>query len=481
MKTAIPTVLLPYQQRWIADKSQVKVIEKSRRIGISWAEAADCALSAAKKDGEDSWYLGYNQEMSQEFVNDVGFWAKTYQLSATESEQIVLKDQDKDILAYRVRFASGKRVTALSSRPSNLRGKQGRVVIDEAAFHEDFPELMKAALALLMWGGRVHVISTHDGVDNTFNRLVEDIRASRKNYSLHRVTLDNAIADGLVQRICLKLGQIWSAEFEAKWRTEIFEAYGEDADEELLVIPAKNNRLYFSSALVETRMSRGTILRLKLPDNYIVLDDLTQKRLLNEWLLDELFPELSCLPRNFKSFYGLDFGRLSDMTAIAVLLEKKNLHRECPLIIELRNVPFREQEQILNELIRRLPRFYGGAHDSRGNGHGLAEAMQRKRGGSKIQAVMLTENWYQENFPKYKASLEDRTLSLPKDSDVLTDHQAVKVDKGVPKIPSNHRYKGTDGLYRHGDTVVALLLAHFAALNPADGVDYDSILALIKG
>ena len=29
----VPAVLLPYQQEWIADTSQLKVAEKSRRIG----------------------------------------------------------------------------------------------------------------------------------------------------------------------------------------------------------------------------------------------------------------------------------------------------------------------------------------------------------------------------------------------------------------------------------------------------------------
>ena len=39
-----PMALLPYQQRWAKDDAQVKVIEKSRRIGLSWGEAADAAL-----------------------------------------------------------------------------------------------------------------------------------------------------------------------------------------------------------------------------------------------------------------------------------------------------------------------------------------------------------------------------------------------------------------------------------------------------
>ena len=45
----VPAVLLPYQQRWLADKAQVKVVEKSRRIGLSWAEACDSVLCAARK------------------------------------------------------------------------------------------------------------------------------------------------------------------------------------------------------------------------------------------------------------------------------------------------------------------------------------------------------------------------------------------------------------------------------------------------
>lgn len=473
-------VLLPYQQKWIADKSQVKIIEKSRRIGLSWAEAADCALSAAAKNGEDCWYLGYNQEMAVEFINDVAFWAKNYQLSASESEQLVLKDQDKDILAYRVKFASGKRVTALSSRPSNLRGKQGRVVIDEAAFHDDFPELMKAAVALLMWGGRVHIISTHNGVDNAFNRLIEDVRAGRKNYSLHRVTIDDAIRNGLIKRICLKLGKSWSPEFEERWRAELFEAYGDDADEELLVIPSRNNRLYFTSALIESRMKPGTILRFELPQNFVLLSEIEQQRKVKDWIDFELQYELNKLPRKLKTYYGMDFGRSGDMSAIAVLIENCDVSRHCPLVVELRNVPHREQEKILKYIVRGLGRFRGGAHDARGNGHYLAETMRRTCG-EQIQPVMLTEVWYRDNFPKYKAALEDRSLSIPKDSDVLSDHLLVKIEGGLPKIPSNSRNKGTDGLQRHGDTVIALLLAHFAATNPVPGASsYDSLKALFR-
>jgi predicted phage terminase large subunit-like protein len=242
--TAVPPVLLPYQQRWLADQSPVKVWEKSRRIGASWCQAADSALTAAASRGMNTWYIGYNADMAQEFVRDAAMWSRHYQLAASDVEEEVIRDEDQDILAYRIRYASGWRVTALSSKPRNLRGKQGLVVIDEAAFHPELPELLKAAIALLMWGGRVCVLSTHNGEDNAFHRLVQEIRQGEKPYSLHRTTIDDALADGLYRRICLVQGKAWSPEAEAAWLAELLDLYGPDAEEELRCIPRRPGSLF---------------------------------------------------------------------------------------------------------------------------------------------------------------------------------------------------------------------------------------------
>lgn len=463
----VPLTLLPYQQAWIADKSSVKVIEKSRRIGISWAEAADSALSAATASGINTWYCGYNQEMALEFINDCAFWTRAYHLAAGQMEEVVIKDEDRDILAYRIKFASGYRVTALSSRPSNLRGKQGRIVIDEAAFHEDLDELLKAAIALMMWGGQISVISTHNGVDNPFNQLVGDIRAGRKDYSLHRVTLVDALEQGLYKRICLKLGREWSEEAQTKWEAELMAHYGQDADEELLCIPAKGDRVYLPSTLVERCMSdESVVLRLSLPDSFPLQDEYTRRTQIKNWIEVHLNPYLEAIPAYSKVFYGMDFARSGDLSVVALLIEGQNLHRRCPFLIELRNTPFSEQQEILFALVNRLYRhnlFRGGAHDARGNGQMLAELARDRYGSTKIKLVMATDAWYLENFPKYKAALEDGTITLPKDSDVLDDHRAVRTENGVPKIPATARYRGSDGGYRHGDSAIALVLALYAA------------------
>src|SRR5690606_34448934 len=107
-----------------------------------------------------------------------------YNLAASQIESEVLLDEDKDIQVYRIRFASGHKIEALSSQPRNLRSKQGKVTIDEGAFHDDLNAVMEAAFAFLIWGGRVAVISTYNGVDEPYYDLVQDIRAGRQAYSL---------------------------------------------------------------------------------------------------------------------------------------------------------------------------------------------------------------------------------------------------------------------------------------------------------
>lgn len=463
-----PAVLLPYQQRWCADQSPVKVMEKSRRIGLSWGEAADSSLLAASQNGMDTWYIGYNKDMAQEFIRDCADWAKHYSLAAGEIEEteevFVNGDDEKAILAYVIRFASGFRITALSSRPSNLRGKQGRVIIDEAAFHEQLAELLKAAMALLMWGGQVHVISTHDGVDNPFNELITDARSGKKPYSVHRVTFNEALAEGLYRRICLRRGIDWSADGEAAWAKSIRDSYGSDADEELDCIPKNSGGAWLSRALIESRMSANTpVLRWECKEGFELLSDDIRKAECNDWLKENLLPLLEALPSDAISFNGEDFGRTGDLTVHVPLIQCQNLTRRVPFILELRNVPFRQQEQIAFYLMDRLPRFTGGALDSRGNGQFLGEYAMQRYGASRIHQIMLTEGWYRDHMPPVKAALEDGTLTdLPKDADILADLRAIQVVRGVPRIPDT-RSTGEDKGKRHGDAAVAVALAYYAS------------------
>jgi phage FluMu gp28-like protein len=460
-------ILLPYQRRWIEDPAPVKVIEKSRRIGLSYAEAADAVLHASAAIGANVYYIAYDKEMTQGFIEDCAGWARAFHTAASGIDESVIEQGDRQILTYAIHFDSGHKIQTFSSNPRNLRskGRPGeRLVIDEAAFVDDLEALLKAALAMTMWGGKVRIISTHNGVDNPFNTLVEDIRAGRFAYSLHRVTLDDALADGLFRRICKVTGQAWSAAKEAQWRRALIERYKPNHEEELFCIPARSGGAWLSRALIESRMHPATpVLRYTAPQGFELWPDHLRQAEMQDWLAQKLAPVLATLPPKGPSFIGVDFGRSGDVTVMAPLIQEQNLIRRTPFMLELRNVPYRQQEQVTFYLLDRLPRLMGGAFDKTGNGGFLAEVAMQRYGPSRIQPIALSEGWYREHMPPLKAALEDGHLvDLPKDADILEDLRRVQVIEGVPRIPKT-RAVGTDQGQRHGDAAVALALAWYAS------------------
>ena len=99
-------------------------------------------------------------------------------------------------------------------------------------------------------------ISTHNGVDNAFNTYIQDAREGRKDYSIHRITLDDAIAEGLYQRICYVTGQEWSLEAQLEWRAKLYKnaPNTESAEEEYGCVPKKSGGAYLSRVLIEQAM-----------------------------------------------------------------------------------------------------------------------------------------------------------------------------------------------------------------------------------
>lgn len=467
----IPSALLRYQQELVdlAMKRETVVVEKSRRIGATWGIAAAAVLTAAadrQAGGMKVFYLGYNLEMTREFIDACAMWAKAFAVAARAVEELVFVERDDEgeqsIKAFRIDFGSGFEIVALPSRPRSLRGRQGFIIVDEAAFHDDLAELLKAAMAMLIWGGRVLVISTHDGVENPFNELIEDVRAGRrKNITLVRTTFDDALRDGLYQRICLTKGTEWSAEAEATWAKGIRDSYGDAAGEELDCIPRQSGGRYLARTMLEGRAVDVPVLRWRCNAGFVDLSDEPRTIAARTFCEEQIAPLLANLDGATRSFVGEDFGRSGDLTVLWPLLVSQSLERRTPFVIELRNVPFRQQEQILFWLIDALPRFGGVALDARGNGQYLAEVTRQRYGAQAVAEVMLAEAWYREHMPPMKAALEDGTLSIPRDADIVDDLRSLEVVRGVARVPE--RSTKRDGEQRHGDSAIALVLALFAS------------------
>jgi len=391
-------------------------------------------------------------------------WARAFAPAAAAAEEFLFVDgePDRHIQAFRIRFASGFEIVALSSRPRSLRGRQGLLIADEAAFHDLLEELLKAAMAFLIWGGKVVVVSTHDGADNPFNELVEEIRAKKKPFALLQITFDEAVADGLYRRICLVTGKPWSAGAEAKWVAKIRAQYGDDAGEELDVIPKAGGGAWLSRALIVARMREGIpVLRWTAPDGFVHWADHLRHGWVDQWLADEVEPVLQGLTGAERQAVGVDFGRVIDLTVIWLSSVLANLALRTDLVIELRDCPHTEQAQIALHLMRRLPRFSGAAFDAGGNGSFLAERCQQVMGASMVEALKFSEGWYRDEMPPLKAAFEDDKVVLPMDDEILTDLRSVRLVRGVPRVPEG-RTQGSTGK-RHGDAALALALCRYAS------------------
>ncbi|HCF5005006.1 TPA: hypothetical protein NIF89_005227 [Pseudomonas aeruginosa] len=467
-------VFLPYQQRWFEDQSQIMIAEKSRRTGLTWAEAGRNVINAAKprsRGGCNTFYVGSKQEMALEYIAACALFAKAFnELAEADVYEQTFWDEGKkeEILTYMIRFPkTGRKIQALSSRPSNLRGLQGDVVIDEAAFHESLEELLKAALALTMWGNKVRLISTHNGVDNPFNTYIQDVREGRKDYSIHTIKLDDAIAEGLYKRICYVTGQEWSPEAEKAWRDGLYKNAPniESADEEYGCVPKKSGGAYLSRVLIEAAMVADRSIRIyryEAPPGFEEWTPEHREAEIRAWCEENLQPELARLSDRNRHTFGEDFARRGDLTVFTPLQIDPLLRKRVPFQVELRNLTYGAQEQIMFYICDRLPRLTGLAFDATGNGGYLAEQAALKYGSTMVDQVALSLAWYGEWMPKLKGEFEAFNLQLPRHQTTLDDLLSIKVEKGIPTIDKGRTkdlQSTSSKAKRHGDSAISLAMA----------------------
>lgn len=283
------------------------------------------------------------------------------------------------------------------------------------------------------------------------------------------------MAEGLFKRVCLRLGKPWTAEDERTWMDGVYKFYGAGAEEELDCIPANSGGAWLSRSLIEARMVLdGPVLRWECKPGFETLAEHIRRADCQDWIDAQMTPQLARLDPHLQSFFGSDFGRSGDLTVDVPLQVTQQLVRRVPFLVELRNVPFKQQEQIAFHLMDRLPRFGKGAFDSRGNGQYMGEVAMQRYGTLRIEQVMLSESWYREHTAPFKAAFEDGTFELVRDAGVLNDLRAFEVIKGVPRIP-DRRSTDASGNKRHGDAGVALLLADFASRSDVVPMEFEAL------
>ena len=274
--------------------------------------------------------------------------------------------------------------------------------------------------------------------------------ASRRTHTIGAVvpTLDNAIFANTIQALQRTL--------DAAGYVLLLASHEFDADIEARV----------TRTLIEQCQDESIpVVRLARPAEWVT--DPNRIDEIEEWCRDVLKPVIDSLDMTQRSVYGQDFGRDGDLSVIWILQSYGMRRWRTGFVLELRKIPFDVQRHIMHYIIDNLPLFHHAKFDARGNGQSHAEAALQKYGEQRVDCVMATPKWYGEFFPKYKSAYEDRTIHVPKSEDVIADHRRVVLHQGSPKM-SDGRDRGSDGMYRHGDSAIAGLMAYAAALEEAE-------------
>src|SRR6266446_2810260 len=167
---------LPYQECWILDESPLRIIQKSRQVGITYADAYDSVLKASEKDARlDVWISSRDQAQAKLYLEDCKYWAVFLHVYFLDLGLLIL-DEKTNASAYVLQFANGRRIYCLSSNPNALAGKRGHVKLDEFALHQDQRLLYRIAKPVTQWGGTLSIISTHRGPNTLFNQIIREIR-----------------------------------------------------------------------------------------------------------------------------------------------------------------------------------------------------------------------------------------------------------------------------------------------------------------
>ncbi len=114
---------LPYQHHWINDTSPLKIFQKSRQIGITYADAYHSVRIASRMNARFDVYISSRDKFQARlYIEDCKNWAQILEILVLDLGEVVF-DQEHNASAYVLQFSNGKRIYSLSSNPNALAGK----------------------------------------------------------------------------------------------------------------------------------------------------------------------------------------------------------------------------------------------------------------------------------------------------------------------------------------------------------------------
>jgi phage FluMu gp28-like protein len=434
------TFFLPYQARWILDNSHMKLLEKSRQIGMSWATAYRLVRNhACAKCHLDSWVSSRDELQAKLFISDCRLFGSIFATAGKYFRTAVLS-HGRPSSSLSISFTNGTAINSLSSSPDAQAGKRGNRVLDEFALHGDSRQLYSIAAPGVTWGGQVEILSTHRGSLSFFHHLVQEARfgGNPKGFSLHRVTLQDALEEGFLEKLKEKLPANDPRQFmdEANYFDFIRSTCPDEATfrQEYMCQPLDDRDAFLSSELIGScEFSPSEKWEISLPPAGI----------------GEHAPAVT-----HPCYLGVDLGRERDLT-VFWLLELVGDVATTRKVECLSRQPFSEQERVLDNFLR-LPRLMRVCIDRTGLGRQFVEQAVERFGKFRVEGVTFTPAVKEFLAYRLRTAFERRELRIPGRDDIRADLHAIRRETSVA---GNLRFSADRGKDGHSDRFWALALA----------------------
>jgi phage FluMu gp28-like protein len=500
-----PVRLLPYQRRWVEDRSSLKMVVKARQIGYSFAATLQALLRCLEH--KTTWiFLSKGERQSkllmekvQEHIQSCGIVAQAFESSFFEGAS---RKQ------LEVRLPNGSVIYGLPSNPDTARGYSGNVTLDEFAFHADAAKIYSALFPTITRGYSLEVISTPNGQQGKFFELAKAAGLTEEriaNSELRVGKEESPIRDSL---LATRWSAHWCDVYEAvrqglKINIELLRAGCDDEStfqQEFCCQFVSTAENFFAPDLLAACLSAEA--RTDTPAHQLASARGMGRPGLHKRRLDGTPSELATtgqvLERNVFSgsdfFLGIDIGRQHDRTvfwldelsaagggaagADLTPVPADGRLAVARLVRTLDRAPFAAQLEGARELLR-LERQDGGplvrraAIDATGIGAMLAETLAAEFG-PRVEPVTFTAAVKENLAFRTKRRMEKQLSLLPDTREVRRAFSAVK---RVVTPSGNLRFDAVRTAAGHADEFWAKALADLAADSEPASVASDGYLA----
>ena len=415
---------LPYQRAWLRSEARVKIWEKSRRIGATWAQSYEDVIDCLTKNVPKVYFSSADEEAGKEYIEYCEHWARVLNFAASEIGEEIL-DPKEGVTALKISFTNGTSIYALSSNPKRFRSKGGKIVLDEFAHHTDQAGLWKAARPAATWGYPVRILSTHNSKSSLFYEFLEDVKAGKRNWYHQKTDVHEAVAQGVVDRI---YGRKTTALERKAWlEQERRDCANEEAWLEEYCCEASDEAHSFFTYDLIAGIEEDSVL---CPLNKTKYD----------------------------LFVGVDIARRKHLTVIWVW-ERVARNFFARLVIPLLKTPFRMQREVLWEILKH-PKVRRCCMDNTGLGMQLTEETQERFGSYKIEAVTFSRRVHEELAYPLRSAAEDKLIRIPEDREIREDFHSLRK---LTTAAGNTRFDTDSAAATHADYFWAAALGYHAA------------------